>query len=49
VNIICSNINFQVRGNENDVATATTTTPYSNYGAPFPQNMISDYTGCNVQ
>jgi hypothetical protein len=36
VNIICSNINFQVRGNENDVATATTTTPYSNYGAPFP-------------
>ena len=38
VNIICSNLNSQVQGDENDVAMATTTTPDSdtNYGAPFP-------------
>jgi hypothetical protein len=41
VNIICSNLNSQVQGDENDVAmatTTTTTTPDSdtNYGAPFP-------------
>ena len=38
VNIICSNLNFQAQGNENDVAIATTPTPDSNpnYGAPFP-------------
>jgi hypothetical protein len=38
VNIICSNLNSQIQGDENDVAMATTTTPDSdtNYGAPFP-------------
>jgi hypothetical protein len=38
VNIICSNLNSQNQGDENDVAMATTTTPDSdtNYGAPFP-------------
>ena len=38
VNIICSNLNSQARGEENDVAMATTTTPDSdtNYGTPFP-------------
>ena len=35
VNIICSNLNSQAQGDENDVA-MTTTTPDSNYGAPFP-------------
>ena len=38
VNIICSNLNSQAQGEENDVAMATTTTPDSdtNYGTPFP-------------
>jgi hypothetical protein len=38
VNIICSNLNSQAQGEENDVAMATTTTPNSdtNYGTPFP-------------
>jgi hypothetical protein len=38
VNIICSNLNSQVQGEENDVAMATTTTPDSdtNFGTPFP-------------
>ncbi|MGH9988566.1 MAG: hypothetical protein ACRD8W_31930 [Nitrososphaeraceae archaeon] len=38
VNIICSNLNSQIQGDENDVAMATTTTPDSDtdYGAPFP-------------
>ena len=38
VNIICSNLNSQAQGNDNDVAIAATTTPDSNpnYGAPFP-------------
>ena len=38
VNIICSNLNSQAQGNENDVAITATTTPDSNpnYGAPFP-------------
>ena len=38
VNIICSNLNSQTPGDENDVAMATTTTTDSNinYGAPFP-------------
>lgn len=38
VNIICSNLNSQAQGDENDVAMATTTTTDSNpnYGAPFP-------------
>lgn len=35
VNIICSNLNSQAQGEENDVAMATIT-PDSNYGAPFP-------------
>lgn len=35
VNIICSNLNSQAQGDENDVA-MTTTSPDSNYGAPFP-------------
>lgn len=35
VNIICSNLNSQAQGDKNDVAMATTT-PDSNYGAPFP-------------
>ena len=38
VNIICSNLNSQTPGDENDVAMAATTTTDSNinYGAPFP-------------
>ncbi|MGH9983328.1 MAG: hypothetical protein ACRD8W_05155 [Nitrososphaeraceae archaeon] len=38
VNIICSNLNSQIQGDENDVTMVTTTTPDSdtNYGAPFP-------------
>ncbi|MGH9952777.1 MAG: hypothetical protein ACRD5J_14225 [Nitrososphaeraceae archaeon] len=40
VNIICSNLNSQIQGDENDVAMATTTTTTSdsdtNYGTPFP-------------
>jgi hypothetical protein len=38
VNIICSNLNSQAQGEENDVAMAATTTPNSdtNYGTPFP-------------
>ena len=38
VNIICSNLNSQAQGNDNDVAIAAATTPDSNpnYGAPFP-------------
>jgi hypothetical protein len=35
VNIICSNLNSQAQGEENDVAMATTT-PDTNYGTPFP-------------
>jgi len=37
VNIICSNLNSQAQGDENDVAMATTT-PGSdtNFGTPFP-------------
>jgi hypothetical protein len=37
VNIICSNLNSQAQGEENDVAMATTTPDSdTNYGAPFP-------------
>ena len=38
MNIICSNLNSQTPGDENDVAMAATTTTDSNlnYGAPFP-------------
>ena len=37
VNIICSNLNSQVQGDENDVAMATTTPDSdTNYGTPFP-------------
>ena|GEM_PF-672987 len=36
VNIICSNLNSQAQGDENDVAMATTITTDSDYGAPFP-------------
>ena len=38
VNIICSNLNSQTPGDENDVVMAATTTTDSNlnYGAPFP-------------
>ena len=38
VNIICSNLNSQAQGDENDVAMATTITTDTNpnYGAPFP-------------
>ncbi len=38
VNIICSNLNSQTPGDENDVAMAATTTTDSNlnYVAPFP-------------
>lgn len=38
VNIICSNLNSQIQGDENDVTMVTTITPDSdtNYGAPFP-------------
>jgi uncharacterized OB-fold protein len=37
VNVICSNLNSQAEGDENNVAT-TTTTPESdaNFGPPFP-------------
>jgi hypothetical protein len=37
VNVICSNLNSQAEGDENNVA-ATTTTPESdaNFGPPFP-------------
>jgi hypothetical protein len=37
VNVICSNLNSQAEGNENNVA-MTTTTPESdaNFGPPFP-------------
>jgi uncharacterized ion transporter superfamily protein YfcC len=37
VNIICSNLNSQIQGDENDVAMATTTSDSdTNYGTPFP-------------
>ena len=37
VNIICSNLNSQAQGEENDVAMATTTPDSdTNYGTPFP-------------
>ena len=42
VNIICSNLNSQAQGEENDVAMATTTPDNenidsdTNYGTPFP-------------
>lgn len=37
VNMICSNLNSQAQGEENDVAMATTTPDSdTNYGAPFP-------------
>jgi hypothetical protein len=41
VNIICSNLNSQVQGDENNVAMATTPDNENidsdtNYGAPFP-------------
>ena len=37
VNIICSNLNSQIQGDENDVAIATTTSDSdTNYGTPFP-------------
>jgi hypothetical protein len=37
VNIICSNLNSQAQGDENNVAIATTTPDSdTNYGAPFP-------------
>jgi hypothetical protein len=37
VNIICSNLNSHIQGDENDVAMATTTPDSdTNYGAPFP-------------
>ena len=37
VNIICSNLNSQVQGDENNVAIATPTPDSNtNYGTPFP-------------
>jgi hypothetical protein len=37
VNIICSNLNSQARGDENNVAIATPTPDSNtNYGTPFP-------------
>lgn len=43
VNIICSNLNSQTQGQENNVAVATTpekgstdSSPDTNYGTPFP-------------
>ena len=37
VNIICSNLNSQVQGDENNVAIATITPDAdTNYGTPFP-------------
>jgi hypothetical protein len=37
VNVICSNINSQVQGDENNVVIATTSpAPDKNYGPPFP-------------
>jgi len=37
VNIICSNLNSQAQGDENDVAMATTTPDSdTNFGTPFP-------------
>ncbi|MGH9964800.1 MAG: hypothetical protein ACRD5E_08240 [Nitrososphaeraceae archaeon] len=37
VNIICSNLNSQIQGDENDVAIATSTSDSdTNYGTPFP-------------
>ena len=37
VNIICSNLNSQIQGDETNVAMATTTPDSdTNYGAPFP-------------
>ena len=37
VNIICSNLNSQAQGEENDVAIATPAPePDTNYGTPFP-------------
>ncbi|MPZ08451.1 MAG: hypothetical protein GEU26_18900 [Nitrososphaeraceae archaeon] len=37
VNIICSNLNSQIQGDENNVAIATPPPePETNYGAPFP-------------
>ena len=37
VNIICSNLNSQIQGDENNVAIKTPAPePDTNYGAPFP-------------
>jgi hypothetical protein len=37
VNVICSNLNSQVQGNENNVVIATTSpAPDKNYEPPFP-------------
>ncbi len=37
VNIICSNLNSQIQGDENNVAIATPAPEAdTNYGAPFP-------------
>jgi hypothetical protein len=37
VNIICSNLNSQIQGDENNVAIATPSSePDTNYGTPFP-------------
>lgn len=43
VNIICSNLNFEIQGDENDVAMTAAASPDSeradsdtNYGTPFP-------------
>lgn len=36
VNIICSNLNSQAHGNENDVAMVTAPDSETNYGTPFP-------------
>jgi hypothetical protein len=49
VNIICSNLNSQIQGDENNVAIATPSSePDTNYGTHFHRSFACNDSGCNV-